>query len=80
MPDHEAALLLAFDLVAETGRSLGGLGLVAVGHRVVHGGPNLYRPTVVDDALLDELRGWRRWHHCTIRPRCWASGGPQTAS
>lgn len=56
VPDHEAALLLAFDLVAETGRSLGGLGLVAVGHRVVHGGPNLYRPTVVDDALLDELR------------------------
>lgn len=56
VPDHEAALLLAFDLVAETGRSLDRLGLVAVGHRVVHGGPNLYRPTVVDDALLDELR------------------------
>lgn len=54
--DHEAALRLAFDMVAETGHSLDSLGVVAVGHRVVHGGPNLYRPTVVDDALLEELR------------------------
>lgn len=54
--DHEAALRLAFDLVAEAGESLDRLGLVAVGHRVVHGGPNLYRPTVIDDTLVDELR------------------------
>jgi len=54
--DHEAALRLAFDLVAEAGESLSNLGLVAVGHRVVHGGPNLYRPTVVDDKLVEELR------------------------
>ena len=54
--DHEAALRLAFDLVAEAGESLDNLGLVAVGHRVVHGGPSLYRPTVVDDALVEELR------------------------
>lgn len=54
--DHEAALRLAFDLVAEAGKSLDDLGLVAVGHRVVHGGPNLYRPTVVDDELVGELR------------------------
>ncbi|MFM8597423.1 MAG: acetate kinase, partial [Mycobacterium sp.] len=53
---HEAALRLAFDLVAEAGESLDRLGLVAVGHRVVHGGPNLYRPTVIDDTLVDELR------------------------
>lgn len=54
--DHEAALRLAFDLVAEAGESLDDLGLVAVGHRVVHGGPNLYRPTLVDDELVDQLR------------------------
>jgi acetate kinase len=30
-------------------------GLIAVGHRVVHGGPDLYRPTVVDDALIAKL-------------------------
>jgi acetate kinase len=54
--DHEAALRLAFELVAEAGENLDDLGLVAVGHRVVHGGPNLYRPTIVDDTLVDELR------------------------
>jgi acetate kinase len=30
-------------------------GLIAVGHRVVHGGPDLYQPKVVDDALIAEL-------------------------
>ncbi len=54
--DHEAALRLAFALVAESGKDLGELGLAAVGHRVVHGGPTLHRPTIVDDALLDQLR------------------------
>lgn len=54
--DHEAALRLAFDLVAEAGKDLDSLGLVAVGHRVVHGGPNLYRPTIVDDELVAQLQ------------------------
>jgi acetate kinase len=54
--DHEAALRTAFDLFAEAGRDLADMGLVAVGHRVVHGGEDLYRPTVVDDALLAKLQ------------------------
>ncbi|KAA0111420.1 acetate kinase [Mycolicibacterium sp. P1-5] len=54
--DHEAALRTAFDLFAEAGRDLGDMGLVAVGHRVVHGGEDLYRPTVVDDALIAKLQ------------------------
>ncbi|HEY5841323.1 MAG TPA: acetate kinase, partial [Mycobacterium sp.] len=37
------------------GHHLDDLGLAAVGHRVVHGGPDLYRPTVVDDALVARL-------------------------
>ena len=41
--------------LAESGRPLETLGLVAVGHRVVHGGPDLYRPTLIDDALIAEL-------------------------
>ena len=54
--DHEAALRLAFGRVAETEGDLDQLGLVAVGHRVVHGGPSLYRPTIVDDELIGALR------------------------
>lgn len=50
--DHEAALRTAFELFDEAGARLAEQGLVAVGHRVVHGGQDLYRPTVVDDALL----------------------------
>jgi acetate kinase len=54
--DHEAALRLVFDRFAEAGQRLDAMGLVAVGHRVVHGGQKLHRPTVVDDAVLDQLR------------------------
>jgi acetate kinase len=53
--DHGAALQEAFNQLAESGRPLETLGLVAVGHRVVHGGPDLYRPTLIDDALTAEL-------------------------
>lgn len=54
--DHEAALRTAFELFSDAGEDLGDLGLVAVGHRVVHGGQDLYRPTVVDDALIARLQ------------------------
>ncbi|TPG29867.1 acetate kinase [Mycolicibacterium hodleri] len=53
--DHEAALRAAFGELADAGLDLDSLGLVAVGHRVVHGGPDLYRPTIVDDALIATL-------------------------
>jgi acetate kinase len=53
--DHSAALQEAFKQLAESGQPLESLGLVAVGHRVVHGGPDLYRPTLVDEALIARL-------------------------
>ncbi|HEX2400988.1 MAG TPA: acetate kinase [Mycobacterium sp.] len=53
--DHEAALRTAFEMFDEAGTRLDTVGLVAVGHRVVHGGPELYRPTLVDDALVAKL-------------------------
>lgn len=56
VPDHEAALRAAFDLIAKDGHDLDSLGLVAVGHRVVHGGSRFYRPTVIDDAMLEQIR------------------------
>ncbi|OAN39299.1 acetate kinase [Mycolicibacterium iranicum] len=53
--DHAAAMQVVFESLASDGHRLEDLGLVAVGHRVVHGGPDLYRPTVVDDALIERL-------------------------
>ncbi|MEV3903205.1 acetate kinase [Mycobacterium sp. NPDC050551] len=53
--DHDAALRTAFELFDEAGAQLGSMGLIAVGHRVVHGGPDLYRPTLIDDGLVAEL-------------------------
>ncbi|MBN3457780.1 acetate kinase [Mycobacterium sp. DSM 3803] len=53
--DHDAALRAAFDALAAEGLHLDELGLVAVGHRVVHGGQTFYRPTVIDDALVAKL-------------------------
>jgi acetate kinase len=50
VPDHAAAMRVVFDELADHMA-----GLVAVGHRVVHGGQDFYRPTPIDDALIDEL-------------------------
>lgn len=53
--DHDAALRATFDRLAAEGLHLDDLGLVAVGHRVVHGGKKFYRPTLIDDALVAEI-------------------------
>jgi acetate kinase len=50
VPDHAAALQTVFDELADDMA-----GVVAVGHRVVHGGHELYEPTLVDDALIAKL-------------------------
>jgi acetate kinase len=50
VPDHAAALHVVFDELADDTA-----GVIAVGHRVVHGGPDLYRPTLVDRALIAKL-------------------------
>jgi acetate kinase len=47
---------MAFDELSEAGIDLNACGLAAVGHRVVHGGATFYRPTVVDDAVVGELK------------------------
>ncbi len=53
--DHDAALRLAFDLLADAGIDLETAGLVAVGHRVVHGGKQFYQPTLLNDAVIGKL-------------------------
>ena len=55
--DHEAALRRAFDELADAGVELKTVGLTAVGHRVVHGGRQFHRPTLLDDAVVAELEG-----------------------
>jgi acetate kinase len=57
VPDHDAALRRAFDSLAEDGIDLRTCGLMAVGHRVVHGGNEFYRPTLLDDARIAALEG-----------------------
>lgn len=54
--DHVVGLHAAADVIAETGPPLRERVVVAVGHRVVHGGAVFHEPTVVDDAVLKELR------------------------
>lgn len=55
VPDHDAALRCAFDELAADGIDLQTCGLVAVGHRVVHGGNEFHRPTLLDDARIAAL-------------------------
>ncbi|MGL5927874.1 MAG: acetate/propionate family kinase, partial [Dermatophilaceae bacterium] len=55
-PDHASALVLARDALG-TGSPGGATGdVVAVAHRVVHGGRRFTAPTVVDDDVLAALR------------------------
>ncbi|MCA2244044.1 acetate kinase [Mycobacterium sp. WUMAC-067] len=55
VPDHEAALRRAFDALADEGIDLKTSGVVAVGHRVVHGGNTFYEPTPLGDAVIARL-------------------------
>jgi acetate kinase len=50
VPDHSAAMRIVFDELGEDTADL-----VAVGHRVVHGGQDLYQPTLIDDAVVATL-------------------------
>jgi acetate kinase len=55
VPDHDAALRRAFDALADDGIDLKTSGIVAVGHRVVHGGNTFYQPTLLNDTVIDRL-------------------------
>ena len=57
VPDHEAALQRAFDMLADDGVDIQNCGLVAVGHRVVHGGNEFCQPTLLDDTIIAALKG-----------------------
>ena len=52
---HEDALRAAVDAFEAHGPSLDGLDIVAVGHRVVHGGARFADPALVDDELIAKV-------------------------
>ena len=54
--DHEAALRTVFEMFGEAGAHVDSVGLVAVGHRAVHGGRSFYAPTLVTDELIAEMK------------------------
>lgn len=51
----QEALAAALGAFEQHGPDLGDPRLVAVGHRVVHGGSRFTEPTLVEDAVLDEI-------------------------
>lgn len=52
--DHGVGLAAAFEMLADAGVDLSSE-VTAVGHRVVHGGEVFYRPTLIDDAVLQQI-------------------------
>jgi acetate kinase len=54
--DHAAAMQTMEDDFAAAGFDLDAVGLRAVGHRVVHGGPDFSDPTIIDDDVLEEIK------------------------
>jgi acetate kinase len=53
--DHGEAIQVMRRQIAETGVVLEDAGIVAVGHRVVHGGPDFSDPVLIDDGVLAEI-------------------------
>ena len=54
--DHAAALSAMTERLRAEGVDLDDVPLRAVGHRVVHGGPDFSEPVVIDDGVLDRIR------------------------
>lgn len=55
LADHQEALEEMLSLFADNGTDLTTVGLTAVGHRVVHGGQMFYKPTVVDEDVINDI-------------------------
>lgn len=56
IPDHGHGLTLAFDFMDEHGCGPSSVEVVAVGHRVVHGGTEFSGPTLIDDEAVEKIR------------------------
>lgn len=56
IPDHQSGLQAILEAFSETGPSLSGADLAAVGHRVVHGGDRFADPVLIDDEAIAVIR------------------------
>ena len=56
IPDHESGLQAILGAFDEAGPPLADAGLVAVGHRVVHGGDRFADPVLIDDEVVETIR------------------------
>lgn len=54
-PDHEAALRTVAERLDAEGLGLSAPSLAAIGHRVVHGGTEFTRPTLITDQVLEQI-------------------------
>ena len=54
--DHGVALRLVMKLFAQVGPDLDEANIVAVGHRVVHGGTIYSKPTIITDEVIEGIR------------------------
>lgn len=55
VPDHSAAFAGIISEFEEAGTPLESLGIVAVGHRVVHGGGDFIAPVIIDDKVAARI-------------------------
>jgi acetate kinase len=56
MPDHHTGLQHIAQVLAGSGALTDASELLAVGHRVVHGGEAFHAPTVVDDEIIEAIQ------------------------
>lgn len=54
--DHGAAMGVVTEQLTDAGVDLSRTALRAVGHRVVHGGPDFSDPVLIDDHVVDDIR------------------------
>lgn len=55
IPNHSAGFAAIVEEFRAAGTPIDELGIVAVGHRVVHGGSDFIAPTLIDDAVAERI-------------------------
>lgn len=55
IPDHSVGFAVMLEAFREAGSPLDSQGIIAVGHRVVHGGSEFIAPTLIDDEVAERI-------------------------